>query len=80
MAIEDSAALGILFNKDYFTGDVKECLAYLRQSFMRAILHEPELLNSKNTDLFVSNERHDAGVFSLVHPQRGEHSLQSCLA
>lgn len=27
MAIEDSAALGILFNKDYFTGDVKECLA-----------------------------------------------------
>ncbi|KAH7392536.1 hypothetical protein BKA66DRAFT_557814 [Pyrenochaeta sp. MPI-SDFR-AT-0127] len=27
MAIEDAAALGILFNKDYFTGDVKEALA-----------------------------------------------------
>ncbi|KAF2793430.1 FAD/NAD(P)-binding domain-containing protein [Melanomma pulvis-pyrius CBS 109.77] len=27
MAIEDAAALGILFNKDYFTGDIKESLA-----------------------------------------------------
>jgi len=27
MAIEDAAALGILFNKDYFRGDVQESLA-----------------------------------------------------
>lgn len=27
MAIEDAAAMGILFNKDYFTGNVKESLA-----------------------------------------------------
>jgi salicylate hydroxylase len=27
MAIEDAAALGILFNKNYFKGDVKEALA-----------------------------------------------------
>jgi 2-polyprenyl-6-methoxyphenol hydroxylase-like FAD-dependent oxidoreductase len=27
MAIEDAAALGILFSKDYFQGDVKESLA-----------------------------------------------------
>lgn len=27
MAIEDAAALGILFNKDYFTGNIKESLA-----------------------------------------------------
>lgn len=27
MAIEDAAALGILFNKDYFNGDVEESLA-----------------------------------------------------
>lgn len=27
MAIEDAAALGIIFNKDYFTGDVSESLA-----------------------------------------------------
>jgi salicylate hydroxylase len=26
MAIEDAAALGILFNKKYFTGDVKKAL------------------------------------------------------
>lgn len=27
MAVEDAAALGILFNKDYFTGDINEALA-----------------------------------------------------
>jgi salicylate hydroxylase len=27
MAIEDAAALGILFSQDYFEGDVKESLA-----------------------------------------------------
>ncbi len=27
MAIEDAAALGILFSEDYFTGDVKDSLA-----------------------------------------------------
>lgn len=27
MAIEDAAALGILFNKDYFRGDVTEALS-----------------------------------------------------
>lgn len=27
MALEDAAALGILFNKDYFKGDVRESLA-----------------------------------------------------
>ena len=27
MAIEDAAALGILFNKDYFKGDIQESLA-----------------------------------------------------
>lgn len=31
MAIEDAAALGILFNKDYFKGDVKESLAVYEQ-------------------------------------------------
>ncbi|THC97679.1 hypothetical protein EYZ11_002842 [Aspergillus tanneri] len=31
MAIEDAAALGILFGKDYFTGDVAEALAICQQ-------------------------------------------------
>ena len=31
MAIEDAAALGILFNKDYFNGDVRESLAVYQQ-------------------------------------------------
>tara|TARA_R110002003_G_scaffold28_31_gene1776 strand:- start:5572 stop:5808 length:237 start_codon:yes stop_codon:yes gene_type:complete len=31
MAIEDAAALGILFNKDYFHGDVQESLAFYEQ-------------------------------------------------
>lgn len=31
MAIEDAAALGILFNKDYFKGNIKESLAVYEQ-------------------------------------------------
>ena len=31
MAIEDAAALGILFNKTYFTGDIAETLAIYDQ-------------------------------------------------
>lgn len=31
MAIEDAGALGVLFNKDYFKGDVQESLAIYQQ-------------------------------------------------
>lgn len=31
MAIEDAAALGILFNKEYFSGDVAETLRYYQE-------------------------------------------------
>lgn len=31
MAIEDAAALGILFNKDHFNGDVSEVLAVYQE-------------------------------------------------
>jgi len=31
MALEDAAALGILFNKDYFKGDVTDSLAVYEQ-------------------------------------------------
>jgi salicylate hydroxylase len=31
MALEDAAALGILFNKDYFNGDIQESLAVYEQ-------------------------------------------------
>lgn len=31
MAIEDAAALGILFNKEHFSGDVAETLRYYQE-------------------------------------------------